>query len=287
MIRSITIKDGFLNELGLKGRRFDFGPRVNVIFGENGCGKSSILRTISAHSLVPQDGGWSRVPSSLDWQGDVPKTMEKMTPGDILADVEWDGSASYRYESEVALDGYKQWNGIGNGLFGEGSREALLLNSQWGGSAGQKCLMALNKLCDGAIGHKKEVLPDLRPDKLPTDYSGRKDPRARAVKEYIRGLPGRRVRPTMILDEPDRSLSLEMQALLWTSLIPRFVQAGYQVIAASHSPFCLAKQPGKNVIPVSRGYDRLVIRLHELLCEQDEKKAMLMGAVAQAWVEQK
>lgn len=58
---------------------------------------------------------------------------------------------------------------------------------------------------------------------------------------------------TMILDEPDQSLDLDMQARFWGA-IPHIVRdKNLQVIAATHSVFA-AILPGANYIELTPGY---------------------------------
>ena len=56
----------------------------------------------------------------------------------------------------------------------------------------------------------------------------------------------------LMLDEPDRSLSIPNTVGLWCGFLPRLAKT-CQVVVASHSPFAL-DVPGANVIEMHEGY---------------------------------
>jgi predicted ATPase len=65
MIKTIKITSGYASELPcLKGRTFEFKPKVNVLFGDNGSGKSTIMKIIAGYSGIDANspyspGGWN------------------------------------------------------------------------------------------------------------------------------------------------------------------------------------------------------------------------------------
>ena len=68
---------------------------------------------------------------------------------------------------------------------------------------------------------------------------------------YWQSLP-RTGKPTIILDEPERSLSIPAQAKLWLETLPRLTKT-FQILSASHSPFAL-KAPGAHFLSMPRDY---------------------------------
>lgn len=59
MIRSITFHSGYPTRLkGIGRRRITFNDRINVLYGPNGSGKTTILEALAAASGA-SDGGWS------------------------------------------------------------------------------------------------------------------------------------------------------------------------------------------------------------------------------------
>ena len=69
---------------------------------------------------------------------------------------------------------------------------------------------------------------------------------------YVSTLP-RRGPKTVLLDEPDKSLSIPNQQALWTQSLPGLARH-CQVIVATHSPFALAAPAPVTVIEFEPGY---------------------------------
>lgn len=66
-------------------------------------------------------------------------------------------------------------------------------------------------------------------------------------------------KPTLLLDEPDRSLSISVQGRLWAMICDARVRATYQIIVVSHSFFALEAAQllkGANVIEMSPNFVR-------------------------------
>ena len=59
--------------------------------------------------------------------------------------------------------------------------------------------------------------------------------------------------PTLLFDEPDRSLDIPLQARFWELMALVGIRRERQIIAASHSVFALGL-PGVNYIEVVPGY---------------------------------
>jgi hypothetical protein len=113
-------------------------------------------------------------------------------------------------------------------------------------SLGQKRIYRLNLL----MKHSKSV-PDLMV--LPPEHKGYNDTWRRPMEafvRYIKTLP--RTGPsTLLLDEPDRSLSIPMQVSLWNNVMPKLAEK-FQVIAATHCLFALAFKDA--LIDFKKGY---------------------------------
>lgn len=73
MIRSVSFQTGYPTRLkGIGRRRITFNDRINVLYGPNGSGKTTILKTLAAASGC-MDGGWSdgRSPQELPYEAAV------------------------------------------------------------------------------------------------------------------------------------------------------------------------------------------------------------------------
>jgi len=59
MITKAKATSGFSIKLdALKGRAYTFKPGLNILFGPNGCGKTTLLKILGAYSGT--EAGWSR-----------------------------------------------------------------------------------------------------------------------------------------------------------------------------------------------------------------------------------
>jgi predicted ATPase len=68
--------------------------------------------------------------------------------------------------------------------------------------------------------------------------------------DYVNSLP--RTGPiTLLLDEPDRSLSIDNTIVLWQKVIPKLAE-NVQIITATHSPFALFLDA--NYLDLKAGY---------------------------------
>jgi predicted ATPase len=65
MINRVKVLKGFASELVcLQGRVFQFSDGFNVLFGSNGCGKSSLMKCIKAYCAV-EHAGWSKISNHM------------------------------------------------------------------------------------------------------------------------------------------------------------------------------------------------------------------------------
>ncbi|WP_126447981.1 ATP-binding protein [Sulfuricystis multivorans] len=72
-----------------------------------------------------------------------------------------------------------------------------------------------------------------------------------------------RSKPTLILDEPDRHLSLPMQAKLWSLLLDPLVIQSFQIVVATHSLFAFSaiKSKRASVIEMENGFVNSVLNV--------------------------
>jgi len=222
MISSLKVCSGFAEKL-LK-RKISFSDGLNVLFGPNGCGKTTALNIIAAHcSIDYRDGGWSKVRPGTDPFKD---RVTEMTVEKCKADVNWDGTPTLYSKATVLQSAYFDWD---NPLMSVADQIVGIKSA----SDGEFKIMTLAN----AI---KQMRSAPGPDHLlerPKGLSGVSDERMSGFFDHIKSL-SRDGKLTVLLDEPDRSLSIPNQSLIWARMAE--VTALFQVIVASHSPFALA-----------------------------------------------
>lgn len=252
MVKSIKILNGFLTQMPgfYPGIQFDFEPdKVNVLLGKNGCGKSTMLKMIKAYCGI-EKGGWSKISSELalgaQCQSHFPWVYRAYSPAFSDCIVDWDGVASFYNDGDIKID---EWAWFSNnislsedGMTTESEQFQYLMDKP---SSGQYRMIKLNKLLNMAKNP-----PDL------TQYVS-SHPTQRAESDYIRTLP-RNGKPTLILDEPERALSLPKQVELYKLLAD--LTKEYQIIIATHSPFVLF-QDNMKIFEIEEGFSRECVQI--------------------------
>lgn len=244
MIHGIKIMNGFATELpGFHpGKIFQFGEGVHALFGPNGSGKSSVLKMLKAYCGI-EKGGWSRIADivalGVQTPDHFPYAYRAYSPGQSDCAVIWDGIASFYNDGDIKID---QWAWFSNkeilsedGMTTEEEQMQFLIDKP---SSGQYRLKKLNKLLN-----MLECPPDL------TKYVS-SNPAQMAESDYIKRLP-RNGKPTLLLDEPERALSLPKQLELFKLLVS--LTDKYQIIIATHSPFVLFEK-GIQIHEIQEGY---------------------------------
>ena len=108
MITHIKFDRGFATQLRCTGNKtFKFTPGINVLFGPNGCGKSTIVKTLKAYCGI-ETGGWSEVsdPATLGTTSTAlgfPTAYASLAPGKCFANVGWTGNPSFFNDGEIKV----------------------------------------------------------------------------------------------------------------------------------------------------------------------------------------
>ena len=231
MITTVRIHSGFAAELPcLKGKEFKFEPGLNIVFGPNGCGKTSLMKIIAGYCCVQNEGGWSKRPDSynINEKSQFPKALVGQVVGNCVADVAWDGTATFlnqSAQSDVQMPGCFETSDPTQSIDG-----ITTMNDQLS--------MMMGKLSTGQVRLMKfaRIVETMKAPPLTwalarraKDESVKKD----SFLKYIRSLP-RKGPMTILLDEPDKGLDLKHRALLWQNAMLKLVELGFQVIVTTH-----------------------------------------------------
>lgn len=250
MIKSVKFRDGYPVEIRgqegenhepgeclLKGRTFKFTPGLNVLFGPNMTGKSTILKTIAIHGLTRS--AWS----NLDFMGyEVGKTFETRNMQGYFdkqlkfnAKVDIDGPVYWMNDEDVTRhqDGKGKGCGYGHGMF-DYATESVMTMEGFRQSAGEKEMVrqynTLANIYEGKWAFSLEKFMEV--------YEQRKGAGLKYVNTMLR-YAKRTVlkggRPTILLDEPERHLGFENADSVFSGFLPQLAnECGYQIIVASH-----------------------------------------------------
>jgi len=228
----------------LKGKKaIPFKPGLNILWGPNGSGKSTILTTL-ARMLHAEQGGQTIVTQhSVREVVDAGFGMAEDTYKDGVLPTH-DGQAIFHFNPSHAV------GLLGGGFDDDFFREGIM-NTMARGSSGETTLQRIVGPLRVLGGEESwpEIEWKIRREHV-NDVWGRW---LRHVEKTLKGTMKSKGQPTMLLDEPDRSLDLHVQQRFWERL-PKIIKSdGVQVIAATHSVFA-ADIPGANYIEMVPGY---------------------------------
>jgi energy-coupling factor transporter ATP-binding protein EcfA2 len=210
----------------LEGRKtFRFTPGLNILWGRNGVGKSTIL-TVLARYFHCEQGGRSVV------TGQSSRALHESILDDKLlngAEVEHDGQCVFYINPGRAV-------GLMGGAFDDDFFMEGIGNTMAHISAGQMTLMRTNMV----MKHLEKGAPKI-------EYRHSVSNADRKAIEAMLAPNGEKGPVTILCDEPDRSVDLDFARQLW-DILPR-AAAGRQIIVATHHVFAL-KVEGANYIDI-------------------------------------
>lgn len=235
-VRYIADLDNFKN-----GKEYTFKDGVNIIVGENGCGKTTLLKLIESYLMVD---------FTECSKGILDSNINKLFP--------------YCLETDNLLDGVDVYADYAKNTFrlshkGEKERKQALNTfedfgaffEQAHSSTGEGVIVSLNYLFGYMFGGKAKLTFDY--------YNQFKD----TYPMYVEYVNRHRVECadewTILMDEPDRNLSLDNIGQIKAILTYHKPQT--QIIAVVHNPlliYALAKEDDVNFIEMSKGYIKKV-----------------------------
>lgn len=254
--------------------KFNFEDRkINVLFGPNASGKSTIIKAIAAHCLCGED---PRIQDGLtsfkkfnptEYGFFEDRTKEKFlklidkTAGNIV-EIDWDGGFVYNDNF-----GARRSYGIGDlcgGIIDDVGEEIQYIFSKQVSSMGQNSIYLINKLTQ--LCTKKFEIAEM--DKLFTkEFNRVNDTWGNTWKlayDYITEKhTDDNASLTIMLDEIDKSLDINNIIFLYTEVLPKLVEKyNVQIILVSHSPIILSDKifnnPTYNIISLDKEYTNSV-----------------------------
>lgn len=208
----------------------EFTPGVNIILGPNGSGKSTILMAIARRLMCAQGGTQKVTRDGLEESG-----IGRL---DGLS-IEHDGSPIMFCDPNQAV-------GLIGGAFDDDFFTTGVTNAMFRGSAGEVTMQRGNAAMRCLTG--RESFPSIEWRTCQSDAY----PQRKAVLDVL-GEPPENPRPTILFDEPTRSLAMIYDLGFWQHVGMQAALNGIQVIVSAHSVFCLAV-PGANYIETVLGY---------------------------------
>lgn len=216
-------------------RQLVFKPGLNILFGPNGCCKTTVLRML-AGTMCAEQGGLSAVTeASIRANVDISASIGRKRAGPpkhlIGLKVDHDGQPVVFIDprDRVGLKG----GTFDADFFEQGLAEKLQLSRQSHGEASLVRATPALALLTGKAQFPEQVLQlfDRKVNDVWTE--------ALAIVDSAMAPAIPRGQPTILLDEPEANHSLVWQSRLWELLASEAVAAKYQVIVASHSPYAL------------------------------------------------
>lgn len=234
----------------LIGKKFSFdNKKINILFGPNGCGKSTILKAIAGKALITD--GYSKFFEPLDFPGGfddderyiVKNLISKLSMN--TAEIEWSGNPIYCNNfSNTLRNGGMVIGGLQGSIFGDISEEIFYrLNIDNKSSDGQEAAFLFNRIFRTASGKKslKDIISPYAKKFLNANETWSKC--GRNQLEYFKQFEDfeKECPSTIVLDEVDKSLDIITVSNLYREVFPMIVEkTGCQIITVSHNPLVLS-----------------------------------------------
>lgn len=251
-------KGEFINPAAknLIGKKFNFEPgKVNIIFGPNGSGKTTILKAIAGEAGIKGDGfthpadpsdvfGWS---SDNRTEAQVKEYIEGLKCNS--ATIDWDGNVVYYDNLQEKLKFGMGYIGglVGSALSSIADEFEYRVNSGKI-SSGQKAGWLLGKvvkLQKGGLTIKgifDNVLGNNRMNDVWTGSYKMQSKHFSKYENYDKVVP-----MTFLFDEPEVNFDIMTVWTLYSEFFPAICEKlGTQIITVSHSPLILAKEIAEN-----------------------------------------
>lgn len=261
----------------LVGRKFEFSnDKINLIFGPNASGKTTIIKSIASHAFC--EDGFSKFVGVLDIErklkfGKEPNHKDYKegllnhitTMAGTSSIIDWDGSPIYYHNFENRRT-YGYFGELCGSIIGNGAEELMYIIQKGKSSSSQNMFYQFSKLC--SLMSKNVTYEDLMdsPKKRYGKFD-RKDVWRIAYdvqEEYYKSFPmsyDRNGQNTYLFDEIDKSMDILNINELYTNILPTILDKfGKQIIIISHSPIVLKddiyESEKYNIISIDEEYTK-------------------------------
>ena len=247
-------KGKFINPAAefLVGKTFNFEPgKLNIIFGPNGCGKTTILKAIAGNAGINGDGMTHPADPAevFGWTDDKERDVEavakyiqnlKMN----TTEVDWDGNVVY-YDNfaHTLRNGYGFLGGLEGTALGSFGDEITYRVNGNNTNAGKRAMWLLGNVLmyqKKGITLEKIFEPYLKNKRQNNVWSRSYKTQSEYFKQYENY--GKETPMTILFDEPEVNFDIMTVWNLYHNAFPKICQDfGTQFITVSHSPIVMCE----------------------------------------------
>lgn len=257
----------------LLNRTFHFeSNKINLIFGPNASGKTTILKALGG--IAGTTDGYAQLLPPLDVRDFGEKAsidtfkrkLQKMMRNSAIID--WDGTPIY-YDNFANKKSYGQLGDLGGSVLGDDiGIELQYIMSKDQISQGQNSIYLMSRLFDIAkqnLSYKDIFSKYVNDDGTykPMNINDVWQEAYKAQLDYYLGFENsfKKLPGTFLFDELDKSLDIINIYYLYNEILPTFVKnTGVQIIIISHSPLVLSEKIRNNemynIISIDEDYTK-------------------------------
>lgn len=244
----------------LLNRTFYFEPnKINLIFGPNGSGKTTILKALAGNAGTSD--GYAQLYAPLDvsdlYEKSTIETFKRKKIKKLMCNsaiIDWDGSPVY-YDNFANRKTYGTLGDLGGSVLGNDIvTEIQYIMNKDKISQGQNSIYLMSRLFHIAKQHLsyKDIFSEYVNDDGTYKAMNVNDAWEEAYKaqlDYYMGFENsfKNLPSTFLFDELDKSLDIINIYQLYVNLLPKLVEkTGVQIIIISHSPLVLSEKIRNN-----------------------------------------